>query len=80
MPSLFRSTCLLLLGACAGPTAQTYTGDGVFALEGGDQAHHRLRYVDGQVSRNDNCAIRLGNRLNRKIPPLYVNGEPVGFC
>ncbi len=55
-------------------------GDGVYAVTGDDSAHHRLRFVDGQVSRNDSCMIRLGNRLNTKVPPLYINGEPVGFC
>jgi len=24
--------------------------------------------------------IRMENALNPAIPPMYVNGEPVGFC
>lgn len=40
----------------------------------------RLRYLDGQLSSNDACAIRLDNRLNPRIPPVRVNGAPVGFC
>jgi len=40
----------------------------------------RLRYFDGdQVSLNDRCAVRKV-RLNPKMPPIYVNGQPVGFC
>ena len=40
----------------------------------------RIRYfADGQVSLNDRCAVRKV-RLNDKMPPLYVNGKPVGFC
>ncbi|MCB9898629.1 MAG: hypothetical protein H6825_11555 [Planctomycetes bacterium] len=68
------------LCACAGPSAMELRGDGVFAVPGADEAHPRLRYVDGQVSRNDSCMMRLGNGLNPKVPPMYVNGEPLGFC
>ena len=40
----------------------------------------RLRYFDtGLVSINDRCAVRK-TRLNPKMPPVYVNGQPVGFC
>ena len=55
-------------------------GNGVVALPSADPARFHLRYVDGQVSLNDACAIRLQNKLNPKIPPLYVNGQPIGFC
>lgn len=71
---------LLLLAACRGTDPLALRGDGVFALPGATPDRHRLRYVDGQVSLNDSCAIQLQNRLNHRIPPLYVNGEPVGFC
>lgn len=40
----------------------------------------RVRYLDGQVSLSDSCAVKLGNRLSRKVPPAYVNGQPIGFC
>ena len=39
-----------------------------------------VRYSDGQVSLSDSCAVRVGSRLNRKVPPAYVNGRPLGFC
>jgi hypothetical protein len=40
----------------------------------------RIRYDDGeQVSLNDRCAVRKA-KLNPKMPPIYVNGQPVGFC
>jgi|GEM_PF-2535099 len=46
-----------------------------------DQPHLPLvRYRDGQLSLSDSCAVREGNKLNRKIPPAYVNGRPIGFC
>jgi hypothetical protein len=40
----------------------------------------RVRYFDGnQVSLNDRCAVRK-TKLNAKMPPVYVNGQPIGFC
>lgn len=76
-----RAICaagLLALAACtSGPEL---TGDGVFALASADPKHPRLRYADGQVSLNDSCMIKLGNKLNPKVPPFYLNGSPVGFC
>lgn len=62
-----------LATACAGmPRAEI-----VPSAEGGP---HRLRYDDGKVSLNDRCMIQLANGLNPAMPPLYVNGDPVGFC
>jgi hypothetical protein len=54
--------------------------DGIFYVLGPSPAHPRVRYVDGQLSLNETCAIRVENKLKRKIPPAYVNGRPVGFC
>ena len=40
----------------------------------------RIRYLDdGRVSINDRCAVRKV-KLNPRMPAVYVNGEPVGFC
>lgn len=40
----------------------------------------RLRYLDSdRVTINDRCAVRKV-RLNPKMPAVYVNGQPVGFC
>jgi hypothetical protein len=40
----------------------------------------RLRYYDSNlVTINDRCAVRKV-RLNPKMPAVYVNGQPVGFC
>ena len=55
-------------------------GDGVVVLPSEDAGRFHLRFADGQVSVNDACAIRLENRLHPKIPPVYVNGQPIGFC
>jgi hypothetical protein len=40
----------------------------------------RVRYYDSElVSLNDRCAVRK-IKLNPKMPPVYVNGQPIGFC
>ena len=39
----------------------------------------RLRFSDGLISLNDRCMVRKA-KLNRRLPPIYVSGEPVGFC
>ena len=54
--------------------------DGVCYVLGEDPTHPRVRYLDGQLSLNETCAIRVENKLNREIPPAYVNGRPIGFC
>lgn len=54
--------------------------DGIFYVLGADAVHPRVRYLDGQVALNESCMIQLGNKLSRKIPPVYVNGQPLGFC
>ena len=38
-----------------------------------------LRFADGQVSLNDRCMVRQV-KLNPRLPAIYVNGRPVGFC
>lgn len=54
--------------------------DGVFYVQSSEPASPRVRYLDGQVSLNDSCAIRRGSKLNRRVPPIYINGQPIGFC
>jgi hypothetical protein len=40
----------------------------------------RMRLFDSNlVTINDRCAVRKV-RLNPKMPAVYVNGQPVGFC
>ena len=56
------------------------SGEGVVFVAAATEDRPRLRYLDGQLSRNDTCFIRIGNKLNKKVPPLYINGAPVGFC
>ena len=58
-------------GAATTAKAQFVTGD-IDTLP-------RIRYADGLVSLNDRCPVRKGP-LNLRMPPVYVNGRPVGFC
>ena len=48
------------------------------AEAGVDQLRH-LMFADAQVSLNDRCIVRKA-RLNPRMPPMYVNGRPIGFC
>ncbi len=54
--------------------------EGIFYVLGEDPTHPRVRYLDGQLALDTSCAIRIGNKLSRKVPPVYVNGQPLGFC
>lgn len=39
----------------------------------------RVAFPDGSRTANDRCMI-LKKKLNPGIPPIYVNGTPLGFC
>ncbi|HEX5133663.1 MAG TPA: hypothetical protein VFX92_14405 [Candidatus Krumholzibacteria bacterium] len=68
------------LAACSKDKSKpaNYAIQGEFVSE--QDSFPRLRYLDtGLVSINDRCAVRKV-RLNPKMPPVYVNGQPVGFC
>ncbi|MCP3918974.1 MAG: hypothetical protein GY711_25800 [bacterium] len=54
--------------------------DGAMYVTTSDPKHPLVRYKDGQLSLNDSCAVLRGNKLNRRMPPAYVNGQPLGFC
>ena len=44
-----------------------------------DSLHPRVQYKDGSVTLNDRCAVRM-TKLSRSMRPVYVNGQPIGFC
>ena len=44
-----------------------------------DPEHPLLKYADSLTSLNDRCAVRKA-KLNPKVRPVYVNGQPIGFC
>jgi len=77
-----RAALLLTLAAMACSTLPEPVApqDGVIRVVSGDAVHPLLRYRDGQLSQNTSCVIQLDNPLNPRIPPMYVNGRPLGFC
>jgi len=38
-----------------------------------------LRFTDQALSMNDRCPVRKA-KLNTRLAPLFVNGQPIGFC
>ena len=38
-----------------------------------------LQFEDGTVSLNDRCPVRKV-KLNTRLRPMFVNGQPIGFC
>lgn len=48
-------------------------------VPGSDPEHPRVKYADSLVSLNDRCIVRQ-NKLSTTMPPVYVNGKPIGFC
>ena len=44
-----------------------------------DPEHPRIKNADSLVSLNDRCMLRK-SKLNPRVRPVYVNGQPLGFC
>jgi hypothetical protein len=38
-----------------------------------------LKLTGGAISLNDKCPVRKVS-LNLRLPTLFVNGQPIGFC
>ena len=38
-----------------------------------------LRFTNQTLSLNDRCPVRKA-KLNERLAPLFVNGQPIGFC
>lgn len=38
-----------------------------------------LLMTDGRITLNDRCPVRKAI-LNKRLPALFVNGRPLGFC
>ena len=44
-----------------------------------DPQRPRIKYADSLVSLNVQCMVRK-SKLNPRVRPVYVNGQPLGFC
>lgn len=42
-------------------------------------SYPHMKMQNGQITINDRCPVRRVP-LNLRLPTLYVNGEPLGFC
>jgi len=38
-----------------------------------------LLMTDGRITLNDRCPVRKAI-LNKRLPTMFVNGQPLGFC
>jgi hypothetical protein len=71
------AVALLALALLAAPAAREAVAQHYVATA--DSTRPRLKFADSLVSVNDRCVV-THNKLNAQIPPVYVNGRPVGFC
>ena len=76
---LFSVMLLSLLGCGGKETPALVLSEKAAEYLDPDSEFPRLVFADGQTSVNDQCPVRKG-KLNRRMPAIYVNGRPVGFC
>ena len=80
------TTTVVLLAAavwfgCAAEPRETVLLDtfaGVY-VDGAVDSLPKVEYPRDGVTLNDRCPVRKV-KLNRRMPPMYVNNFPVGFC
>jgi len=86
--SFLAMACLVACGKQASEAppsvlpAQYVDADGSHPAAELDTLRNRyphIQYQDGVVSLNDRCPVRKAS-LNLRLPPLFVNGKPIGFC
>ena len=70
-PAAFLAILALALAADAASAQEK------IPVPGSDR--YRVRYADGTVSVNDLCPVLQRGIGTRKLP-VWVNGQPVGFC
>lgn len=70
---------IALAGALTLMSRPAPTASQEYRYTDGDSLHPRVQYRDGSVSLNDRCAVRM-TKLAKSMRPVYVNGQPIGFC
>jgi hypothetical protein len=69
----------IALSACGGRPAELVPPIGTIEAVDPDSAFPRLKFADGLVSINERCPVTK-RKLSVHFPPVYVNGQPIGFC
>ncbi len=49
------------------------------AYDDANAEHPRLTFLGGKSTPNDRCIVTQ-RKLNPHLPPVWVNGVPIGFC
>jgi len=75
---LLGATCLTACGDESRPSTVLPVTTGEF-VAGVEDSFPRVHYERAGTTLNDRCMVRRV-KLNRKMPPMYVNNLPVGFC
>jgi hypothetical protein len=69
----------LVFSACGSRPAEIVASLGKAEIADATAEHPRLKFSDGSTSANDRCPVTK-RKLNTAFPPVYVNGQPIGFC
>jgi len=80
-PSRAAVAALLLIAAaaCGARPSELVPPVGKPAVIDASAEFPKIRFADGSVSANDRCPVTK-RKLSIYFPPIYVNGQPIGFC
>jgi hypothetical protein len=70
---------LLVVAGCGGRPAEIVPPLGKPEYADASAEHPRLKFADGMLSTNDCCPVTK-RKLSVYFPPVYVNGQAIGFC
>jgi hypothetical protein len=70
---------VIAAGICLGAILVPNAGRGDRYVPTADPAFPRIKFADSLVSLNDRCVVSR-TKLNPRVRPVYVSGQPVGFC
>ena len=79
--AVFLATMVIaLLSGCGGKKAPVVVKSGeTVEYVNKELEYSPVRFSDGEESLNDRCMVRQA-KLSLRMPPIYVNGKPIGFC
>ena len=80
-PAVGIGVAMLLIEGCAEAPRKTtpMPALGVAHYENPTEEKPRIRWGEDPLSLNDRCIVRKV-KLNLRMPPIFVNGKPIGFC